>query len=58
LNNINKIDLDTVELVKELDGLFLALSTVGVYLEYVLMTLLDYLWLYKKSWSKLQITSP
>jgi hypothetical protein len=42
-----------VELVKELDGLPLALSTASAYLEHVSMTLLDYLRLYKALWLKL-----
>ncbi|KAH8757093.1 hypothetical protein BGZ57DRAFT_645583 [Hyaloscypha finlandica] len=46
------------ELIKELDGLPLALSTAGAYLEHVSMTLSDYLRLYKASWLKLQTTSP
>ena len=57
-DNTNKTDPGAVELVKELDGLPLALSTAGAYLEHVLMTLLDYLRLYKASWLKLQTTSP
>ncbi|KAL5326422.1 hypothetical protein ACEPPN_004107 [Leptodophora sp. 'Broadleaf-Isolate-01'] len=51
-------DPGAVELVKELDGLPLALSTAGAYLEHVSMTLSDYLRLYKASWLKLQTTSP
>ena len=51
-------DPGAVELVKELDGLPLALSTAGTYLEHVSMTLSDYLRLYKASWLKLQTTSP
>ena len=57
-NDTNKTDPGAVELVKELDGLPLALSTAGAYLEHVLMTLSDYLRLYKTSWLKLQTTSP
>ncbi|EDO03050.1 hypothetical protein SS1G_05528 [Sclerotinia sclerotiorum 1980 UF-70] len=45
-------------LVKELDGLPLALSTAGVYLEHVTTSFSDYLQLYKTSWLKLQMTSP
>ncbi|KAH7418662.1 hypothetical protein BKA64DRAFT_691181 [Cadophora sp. MPI-SDFR-AT-0126] len=45
-------------LVKELDGLPLALSTAGVYLEHVTTSFSDYLQLYKTSWLKLQTTSP
>ena len=57
-DNTDKIDPGAVELVKELDGLPLALSTAGAYLEHVSMTLSDYLRLYKASWLKLQTTSP
>ena len=57
-NNTNKIDPGAVELVKELDGLPLTLSTVGTYLEHMSMTLSVYLRLYKASWLKLQTTSP
>ena len=49
---------DAVELVKELDGLPLALSTAGAYLEHVTTSFSEYLRLYKASWLKLQITSP
>ncbi|TGO14327.1 hypothetical protein BPAE_0659g00010 [Botrytis paeoniae] len=51
-------DPDAIALVKELDGLLLALSTAGIYLEYVIISFSDYLWLYKTSWLKLQTTSP
>ncbi|KAF7910010.1 uncharacterized protein EAF01_003728 [Botrytis porri] len=51
-------DLDAIALVKELDGLPLALSTAGVYLEHVTTSFSDYLRLYKTSWLKLQTTSP
>ncbi|MCJ1386317.1 hypothetical protein MMC17_009443 [Xylographa soralifera] len=51
-------DPSAVELVKELDGLPLALSTAGAYLEHVPMALSDYLGFYKTSWLKLQTTSP
>ena len=57
-DNTNKIDPSAVELVKELDGLPLALSTAGAYLEHVPMALSDYLGFYKTSWLKLQTTSP
>ncbi|KAL9619028.1 MAG: hypothetical protein Q9160_006349 [Pyrenula sp. 1 TL-2023] len=46
------------ELVKELDGLPLALSTAGVYLEHVTTSFSEYLQLYRASWLKLQQTSP
>lgn len=51
-------DPDAVKLVEELDGLPLALSTAGAYLEQVTMSFTEYLRLYKESWLKLQQTSP
>ena len=57
-DNTNKADPDAIALVKELDGLPLALSTAGVYLELVTTSFSDYLRLYKASWLKLQTTSP
>ncbi|KAL9082446.1 MAG: hypothetical protein Q9165_008892 [Trypethelium subeluteriae] len=51
-------DPAAVELTKELDGLPLALSTAGAYLEQVTTTFSEYLRLYKASWLKLQTTSP
>ena len=54
----NKIETTAVELVKELDGLPLALSTAGAYLEHVTTSFSEYLRLYKASWLKLQQTSP
>ncbi|KAK6611224.1 NB-ARC and TPR domain protein [Botrytis cinerea] len=51
-------DPDAIALVEELDGLPLALSTAGVYLEHVTTSFSDYLQLYKTSWLKLQTTSP
>ena len=54
----DRIDLTAIELVKELDGLPLALSTAGAYLEHVTTSFSDYLRLYKASWLKLQMTSP
>ncbi|EMR83515.1 putative nb-arc and tpr domain protein [Botrytis cinerea BcDW1] len=50
-------DPDAIALVKELDGLPLALSTAGVYLEHVTTSFSDYLRLYKTSWLKLQTKS-
>ena len=41
-----------------MDGLPLALATAGAYLEQVSTSFADYLRLYKKSWLKLQQTSP
>lgn len=46
-NNTNKTDPDAIVLVKEFDGLPLALSTAGVYLEYITISFSDYLRLYK-----------
>ncbi|KAH8704348.1 hypothetical protein GQ44DRAFT_778188 [Phaeosphaeriaceae sp. PMI808] len=53
-----KDNSDAVELVKELDGLPLALSTAGTYLEHVTTSFSEYLQLYRASWLKLQTTSP
>ena len=53
-----KTDRDAIALVKELDGLPLALSAAGAYLEHVTTSFVDYLRLYKASWLKLQRTSP
>jgi tetratricopeptide (TPR) repeat protein len=64
LNNLNdfnkaeKIDSDAKALVVKLDGLPLALSTAGAYLEHVTTSFAEYLRLYEASWSKLQRTSP
>src|ERR1051326_5355311 len=52
------IDPGAIALVNELDGLPLALSTAGAYLEHVTTSFSDYLRLYKASWSKLLQTSP
>ena len=54
----DKADPDAIALVKELDGLPLALSTAGAYLEHVTTSFSDYLRLHKASWLKLQATSP
>src|ERR1700722_10338838 len=53
-----KSDPDAIALVEKLDGLPLALSTAGVYLEQVTTSFLEYLQYYKESWLKLQMTSP
>ena len=54
----NKIDTAAVELVKEVDGLPLALSTTRAYLEHVTTSFSEYLQLSKASWLKLQQMSP
>ena len=54
----NRIDPDATALVAKLDGLPLALSTAGAYLEHVTTSFSEYLRLYKESWLKLQTTSP
>jgi hypothetical protein len=48
-NYIDKEDPDILVLIKELDGLPLALFTTGVYLEHVTTSFLDYLRLYQVS---------
>jgi tetratricopeptide (TPR) repeat protein len=57
-DNTNKVDPDAIALIKELDGLPLALSTAGAYLEHVTTSFSDYLQLYRASWLQLQTTSP
>ena len=56
--NADQKDAAALELVEELDGLPLALSTAGAYLEQVTTTFSEYLQLYKTSWLKLQESSP
>ncbi|KAF2491466.1 hypothetical protein BU16DRAFT_565165 [Lophium mytilinum] len=51
-------DPDAKALVMKLDGLPLALSTAGAYLEHVTFSFAEYLQLYEASWLKLQMTSP
>ncbi|OAL46248.1 HET-domain-containing protein [Pyrenochaeta sp. DS3sAY3a] len=51
-------DPDAKALVSKLDGLPLALSTAGAYLEHMATSFAEYLRLYEVSWSKLQRTSP
>ncbi|KAF7505091.1 hypothetical protein GJ744_001310 [Endocarpon pusillum] len=51
-------DPDAKALVSKLDGLPLALSMAGAYLEHVTTSFAEYLRLYEASWSKLQRTSP
>jgi len=53
-----KTDRDAIALVKELDGLPLAISAAGSYLEHVATSFSDYLRLHKASWLGLQKTSP
>ncbi|KAA6408178.1 MAG: Kinesin light chain [Lasallia pustulata] len=54
------LDRDTyaIDLVNQLDGLPLALTTAGAYLNQVSTSLEDYLRHYRTSWLKLQQTSP
>ncbi|CAM1508710.1 Fc.00g055580.m01.CDS01 [Cosmosporella sp. VM-42] len=47
-----------VQLAQKLDGLPLALSTAGAYLDQVSMTCKEYLELYQESWYRLQKSSP
>jgi hypothetical protein len=54
----NRIDPNAIALVVKLDGLPLALSTAGAYLEHVTTSFSEYLRLYEESWLKLQTTSP
>ncbi|KAI9784312.1 MAG: hypothetical protein M1839_002373 [Geoglossum umbratile] len=51
-------DVDAARLAKELDGFPLALATAGAYLKQTAIAFSDYLRLYRKSWAKLQKTSP
>ncbi|KPA35367.1 hypothetical protein FLAG1_11934 [Fusarium langsethiae] len=51
-------DPASVQLARELDGLPLALSTAGAYLDQVSMTSKEYLELYQESWYRLQKSSP
>ncbi|KAF1964751.1 HET-domain-containing protein [Bimuria novae-zelandiae CBS 107.79] len=53
-----KDDPGAKALVTKLDGLPLALSTAGAYLEHVTTSFAEYLRLYEASWLKLQKTSP
>jgi hypothetical protein len=51
-------DADAAKLAKELDGFPLALATAGTYLKQATIAFSDYLGLYRKSWAKVQKTSP
>ncbi|KAH8589506.1 hypothetical protein B0O99DRAFT_692400 [Bisporella sp. PMI_857] len=51
-------NVDAIKLAKELDGFPLALATAGAYLKQAAIAFSDYLRLYRKSWAKLQKTSP
>ena len=51
-------DGHALELVKELDGLPLALATAGAYLGQVATTAAEYLCIYPESWQALQEASP
>ncbi|KAF2110980.1 hypothetical protein BDV96DRAFT_552710 [Lophiotrema nucula] len=51
-------DPDAQALVMKLDGLPLAISTAGAYLQHVTTSFAEYLRLYESSWLKLQTTSP
>ncbi|CAN9171071.1 unnamed protein product [Alternaria alternata] len=52
------VDPDARKLADELDGLPLALATVGAYLYHVSTSFADYLQLYKVSWLHLQQNTP
>ncbi|WYZ34743.1 hypothetical protein EsH8_I_001019 [Colletotrichum jinshuiense] len=53
-----KLDSAAIELAQLLDGLPLALSTAGAYLDQVTTTCEEYLRLYQESWLRLQKNSP
>ncbi|MCJ1347902.1 hypothetical protein MMC31_006132, partial [Peltigera leucophlebia] len=52
------LDPCAIELVKELDGLPLALATAGAYLRQLSISLADYLSLYQERWKELLKKSP
>ena len=58
MNGANNTDPNAHALVAKLDGLPLALSTAGSYLEHVNISFGDYLRYYEESWLRLQISSP
>ena len=58
MGRTDEIDPAAVALAKRLDGLPLALSTAGAYLEQVITSFSEYLHLYEASWLRLQMTSP
>lgn len=51
-------DPDAIALVRELDGLPLALATAGVYLNQVTTSFAEYLEMYRASWLEVQRSSP
>ncbi|KAK4118976.1 hypothetical protein N657DRAFT_650651 [Parathielavia appendiculata] len=51
-------DAAAVQLARKLDGLPLALSTAGAYLDNVATSFAEYLEMYRKSWLRLQKTTP
>ncbi|KAI3319829.1 hypothetical protein HD806DRAFT_538796 [Xylariaceae sp. AK1471] len=51
-------DVDAKSLVKELDGLPLALATAGAYLRRVSIGFANYLRLYRESWARLHTSTP
>ncbi|KAI3326595.1 P-loop containing nucleoside triphosphate hydrolase protein [Xylariaceae sp. AK1471] len=51
-------DVDAKSLVKELDGLPLALATAGAYLRRVSISFANYLRLYRESWARLHTSTP
>ena len=51
-------DVDARSLVRELDGLPLALATAGAYLKRISIGFDGYLRLYKESWARLHTTTP
>ncbi|KZL70068.1 NB-ARC and TPR domain protein [Colletotrichum tofieldiae] len=58
LGQLIRLNPGAEALAKQLDGLPLALSTAGAYLNQVSTTCVEYLQLYKESWLRLQKESP